>query len=137
MFKNKNEERKMKVLKALAVMAVVVILAGCASVKTAGKADFNGRKLTMGKGVKDIAHINGDNWGLYFLWFPLITGSTEPVGEIVFLKDTVKLDKVVDIVTAKSKELGAKEIVDLQSNLSSFGFLFKIKDVQVSGNAVK
>ena len=127
----------MKVLKVLAVMAAVVMLAGCASVKTAGKKDFNGRKLTMGKGVTDIAHVNGDNWGLYFLWFPLMTGSTDTVGEMVFFNDTVKLDKVVGIVTAKGKELGAKDVVDLQSNVSRFGLLFSFKNVQVSGNAVK
>ncbi len=133
----------MKILKAMAVMAVVVVLAGCASVQTASKADLNGRKLTMDNKAQDVAHINGNNWGFYFLKWGLISGSTENLGDMTFMKDTVRVDKVVDIVTNKSKSLGAKETVDLQSTCTSImlpfpiPFLFFIKEVQVSGNAVK
>jgi uncharacterized protein YceK len=129
--------RKMKFLKVFAVMAVVVVLAGCASINTAGKSDLNGQKLTLDKKAKNIVHINADNWGLYFLWFPLLTGSTVNIGNIAILKDNVQISKVVALVTAKGKELGATNVVDLKSSRGSSGFLFNFKQVQVSGNAVK
>ena len=59
------------------------------------------------------------------------------------MKDTVRVDKVVNIVTEKSKDMGGKEAVDMQSGCSSmmipipFPFLFYIKEVSVSANSVK
>ena len=133
----------MKILKALVVMAGVGMLAGCASIQTASVSDFNGQKLTIDKTKKDVAHVNGSNWGLYFLKWGLITGSTDTVGDVAFMKDTVRVDKVVNIVTEKSKDMGGKEAVDMQSGCSSmmipipFPFLFYIKEVSVSVNSVK
>jgi len=120
---------------------LAAIFSGCASVQVAHK--FNGQKID-GKGSQPVAHINGSNWGFYFLSVPLIAGSTDKVGEVEFLgKDTVKVAPVVDIVTAKSAKMGATSTLDLQSNTSSFmlpipfPFLFYINSVEVSGNAVK
>lgn len=115
----------------------MVLLAGCASVQTAEK--FNGQKIDL-NGTQEVAHINGGNWGIYCLWIPLFAGSTEKVGSIEFLgNDNVKVGPVVDLVTAKSKEMKATKTLDLVSSTSSMYIfpVFFLKEVQVSGNAVK
>ncbi len=131
----------MKKFMCVALCAVsAIILVGCASIQTATK--MNDQKIASTEA--NVAHINADNWGFYLLWIPLIAGSTDKVGTTEFLGgDTVKLEPVVDILTKKSKELGATKTLDLDSHISSmmlpfpFPFLFYIKEVQVSGNAVK
>ncbi len=123
-------------MKAFAVMAVVVALAGCSSINTANKTDLNGQKLTLTK-AQDIKHVHGSSWGLYFLIWPLLTGSTDHVGNIAVLQDTVKVDKVVSMVTAEGKRLGAKNMVDMKSSRGGAGFIFYINEVQVSANAIK
>ena len=133
----------MKVLKMMAVLAVVAFIAGCSSLQTASVADLNGRKLTLDPKINEVAHINGAMWGLYFLNFGLWTGSADKLGDSTFFKDTAKVDNTVNYVTARSQELGGKRVVDLQSVASTtmipfpFPFLFYIKSVQASGNAVK
>ena len=132
--------KKTMMVTAMAVIAMVV-LAGCASIQTAK--NFNGQKIDVDKS-QEVAHINADNWGFYFLWVPLIAGSTDNIGSAEFLgADTVKLDPVVVMLTKKSKTMGATRTVDLVSSVNSmmfplpFPFLFYIKEVQVSGNAVR
>ena len=141
--KHQGEKETMKKVMLSMVVAVVamIILAGCASIQTAQK--FNGEKIDLNNS-QEVAHINGDNWGFYFLWIPLIAGSTDKIGTTEFLgDDTVKVEPVVDMVTKKSKEMGATKTLDLVSSAQSmmlpfpFPFLFYIKEVQVSGNAVK
>lgn len=120
------------------VMAVMV--SGCASVSPATR--LNGQMLTPGD--KPVAHVNASTWGIYWLPIvPLVTGSTDKPGEMSFFKDTVTVESVVDMTTAKSKELGATKTTDLQSSTTSMlvfpvpPFLLWYKAVQVSGNAVK
>ncbi len=133
----------MKIFTMFAAAAVVAVLAGCASVETAGKLSLNGQKLTLSNQVQDVAHINGSNWGIYFLKWGLFSGSTEEIGSIAVLQDTVRLDKTVAMVTAKSKAIGGQRTVDMQSRVSSFmlplpiPFLFYFRQVEVSANSVK
>ncbi|MEM4248236.1 MAG: hypothetical protein QXH80_03130, partial [Candidatus Nanoarchaeia archaeon] len=124
-----------------AAVISMIILAGCASVQKATK--FNGQKIDEDKS-QEVAHINVDNWGLYFLWIPLAAGSTDSVGTTEWLgKDTVKVEPVVDVLTRESKNIGATKTLDIVSSTNSmmipfpFPFLFYLKEVQVSGNAVK
>ena len=120
-------------------IAVAVMITGCASIQTAGEKSLNGQKLvTSGTNV---AHINGSNWGLYLLSIPLLTGSTEKPGNMVFGQDTVNVKSVVKMVTNKSKELGAQTTADMVSSASSIWimptFVLFIRQVQVSGNGVR
>lgn len=131
-----------KMLFAFAATAAIVLVTGCAGVKTADTASMNGQELTVAK-TTPVAHINGQNCGFYLLSIPIFSGSTEKPGDMLFGKDTVKLENVVNMVTLKSKELGATHSVDMQSHVSSmmiplpFPFLFYLKEVEVSANAVK
>jgi len=132
----------MKKTMAVLVAGIAMLsLVGCASIQTAQK--FNSEKIDL-NGAQEVAHINGSTWGFYLLWIPLITGSTDDVGSISFLgPDYVKVEPVVDMVTRKSKEMGATKTLDLVSSTGGmmlpfpFPFLFYINEVQVSGNAVK
>jgi PBP1b-binding outer membrane lipoprotein LpoB len=128
-----------KMLTAAVAAVTIVVLAGCASVQTAGPEDLNTQKLTTTQGVTDVSHVHGLNWGFYLLSIPIFSGSTEKPGSMLFNKDTVNVHSVVNMVTKKSQELGATHTVDLQSGASSMWIfpVFFIKEVQVSGNAVK
>ncbi len=118
--------------------AVAAMFVGCASVQVADKAQFNDMEGDA------IAHVNSQNWGLYFLNVPMFTGSSNEIGSIsCFNEDSVNVGAATKVLTAKAKELGAKEVTDVQSQRSSimlpfpFPFLFYIKEVNVSGNAVR
>ncbi len=124
----------------LAVCVSITLLSGCASVQTSK--NLNGQKIDATG--SPIAHINANNSGYYLLWIPLIAGQTEAgaVGKIGFGKDTVNVSSMVDVVTRESNLRGATKTVDLTSHVSSMPmmpipFLFSIKSVEVSGNAVK
>ncbi len=129
--------------KKLAYMAAVTasasIITGCASVDVAK--EFNTQRVTVER-TTPVAHVNGSTWGLYCLNIPLITGSTKEVGQIAFGEDSVNIQSVVDIVTKKSKMLGATKTTDLTSSNGSTWipippFVFFLKATEVSGNAVK
>ena len=127
-----------KKLITLCLMASLFVVVGCASVQTAQK--LNDQKLTTGGDVS-IGNVNAENWGLYFLWIPLLSGDTEKMGSIAVMKDTVNTESVVSIATKKAKEMGATKSVDLNSSASSMmifpPFLIFYKAVQVSTNAIK
>lgn len=129
----------MKKIAFLAVCAVaIVVVTGCASMQTA--TTFNDQNIASTE--KNVAHINGDNWGVYLLWIPILTGDTAKPGSIAVMKDTVNVPSVVDMVTKKSKEHGGTKVLDLVSSKSSipvFWFIVPIvslKFVEVSGNSV-
>ncbi len=123
----------------LMVACVGLLLTGCASVNVVQ--DLNDQQLTT-TGEKPIAHLNGDIYGYYLfgLW-PIITGDPENPNGWALFRDTVTEKAAVDMVTKKSKELGATKTTDLVSWHDSTGLktLFTVWyfDVQVSGNAVK
>ena len=120
------------------VAAAAVVMTGCASVST-GR-DLNGQKLTMTE-AQDVAHVNVNNWGLYCLWIPLLSGSTDKPGDISFMKDTVNVNSVVELATREGKRMGGKRMVDLKSNNSSIWifptFVLFLRETQVSGNVIK
>ncbi len=131
--------KKMLLLSAVAVAAGLI--GGCSSVQTAGVDKLNGQKLSAS--ATDVAHISTHSAGLYFLWIPLLTGSTQDVGSIVFGEDSVNATALTKALTLKSKELGATKTVDIVSMKGStmligpIPFLFYWKTATVSGNAVK
>ena len=116
-----------------------LLLAGCASVHVVQS--LNDQKLTS-TGEDPVAHLNGDNFGYYlFGVVPLIAGDPADTNSFTLFKNTVTENAVVDMVTKKSKELGATKTTDLVSRTDSTGLqtLFTVwyRSVQVSGNAVK
>lgn len=132
-----------KIFVLMAACAAMVVAVGCASVQTASEKDMNGMKPTTVAADQAIAQVNADNFGFYLLSIPIFSGSTDKPGTMVFNQDTVKLSNVVNMATLKSKELGATKTVDTDSKISSMmiplpiPFLFYLKEVQVSTNAVR
>lgn len=132
-----------KLLAPVIITAIMLFTAGCASVQIAEKGQLNGQKLSSSAG-EPIAHINAQNWGFYFLKWPLATGSVEKPGTIAFLtEDSVNVPETVRLLTKTAKDLNATSTADIQSNRSSvmipipLPFLFYMHSTNVSGNAIK
>ena len=127
----------------MAACAAMVVATGCASVQTASEKDMTGMKLTTNPADQAIAQVNADNFGFYLLSIPIFSGSTEKPGTMLFNQDTVTLANVTQMATAKCKDLGATKAIDMDSKISSMmiplpiPFLFYLKEVQVSTNAIK
>ena len=129
----------MKNYRLLLLGVAGLLMAGCASVNVAR--NLNGQQLTT-SGDAPIAHLNGDIYGYYlFGVWPLVTGDPADPDGTAWFTNTVTEQAAVDMVTRKSKELGAAKITDLSSRTDSTGkqtlFLIWYSSVQVSGNAVK
>ena len=126
-----------KMMIALSMAVVAAMIGGCASVKVAD--DFGSQNISDSS--KNVAHVYGTNWGLYCLSIPLITGSVDKPGSIVFGQDTVNPKSVVKMVTKKSGDLGATKTLDLDTKGNSIWifplFVIFLNEYQVSGNAAK
>ena len=106
-----------KIMFLLSVAAVGLLFAGCASVEAVQNPNLNGENISLSG--TPVAHLNAQNWGIYLFSIPLLTGSTDAVGSIAVLQDTVNVDSMIPVITAKSKELKASQTLDLAS-LDSF-----------------
>lgn len=115
--------------------AAMAVMTGCSVVEKADPAAFNGQKVTTAG--TPVCHISACTTGLYFLWFPLITGSDTNPGFPTLLKDTVNPNCLSEMITSRSNEAGGKQVVDLVTRSSSSGFLFSIRTAHASGTAVK
>ena len=119
-------------------LALVLGTFGCASVDCGSS--FSGMELTA-DGAAPVAHVNGSCWGVYFLpMIPLLTGDTTNPGKAVtVVSDTVRVEPVVEMVTAEAKARGATKVIDLQSHRTGLYIppVFWFKACQASGNAVK
>lgn len=131
----------MKSLVSVIIIAITLLTVGCASVQIAEKDLLNGQKLSSGE---PIAHINAQNWGFYFLKWPLLTGSVEKPGSMAFFsEDSVNVPQTVRLLTKTAQDLKASSTTDIQSSRSSmmipipFPFLFYMQSTNVSGNANK
>ena len=120
--------------------ALGIIILGCSSIVTTSK--FHGQQLTE-TGAETVAHIHSDIWGIYFLGFqscPVITGSYKNPGSYHFFRDTVDTNTASQMVTEKSREMGATTVTDLDTDWDSswqtFTLIFWLKEAQASGNAV-
>lgn len=129
--------RKLSIFAASAV--AMSLFAGCASVNLQ-KAQNNGLSgEELNTSGTTVAHVHASNWGLYLFMIPLLTGSTEKPGEldIQVLKDTVTADNVVKMVTAQSKKMGGKKVLNMVSYHNANGWMFYFRDFQMSANIVK
>ena len=138
--KDKSPERKrVKMYKKLLTFGVAalaaVVFSGCSALQTADKNDFNGMDVTTSG--TPVAHISATTHGLYLLWIPLVTGSTSQIGMPALLEDTVNAATLTDMITGKAKEMGGERVIDLVTQSSSQGFLFKYCQATASGTVIK
>ena len=63
--------------------------------------------------------------------------ATDSVGSIAVFKDTVNVPSMMPILTSKSKQLGATKTLDLASQYQVSGLIFYVRQVNISGNAVR
>ena len=124
-----------KIALFLSVAAVALLFAGCASVEAVQNPNLNGQRVSLSG--TPVAHLNAQNWGIYLFTIPLLTGSTTSPGNIAVLEDTVNVESMIPMVTAKSRELKASRTLDLASQYSVGGFIFYTRSINVSANAVK
>ncbi len=129
------------------ILLVIVGLAGCASIEKAK--NFNGLYLTE-SGKTNVAHYNAQNWGIYLLSIPLITGDTEKEFSLsekgvtlssAFFKDTVNLDCVAAMLTKAAKDDGATMVTDMVSTRRTIWIapllVFFIRSNEISANGVR
>ena len=124
-----------KIALFLSVAAVALLFAGCASVEAVQNPNLNGQRVSLSG--TPVAHLNAQNWGIYLFTIPLLTGSITSPGNIAVLEDTVNVESMIPMVTAKSNELKASRTLDLASQYSVGGFIFYTRSINVSANAVK
>ncbi|MDR0932166.1 MAG: hypothetical protein LBM70_03995 [Victivallales bacterium] len=124
-----------KIALFLSVVAIGLLFAGCVNIEVTPKENLNGERISL-TGAP-IAHLNAQNWGIYLFSLPLFTGSTDSVGSISVLKDTVNVKSMIPVITAKSKELKASQTLDLASQYSVSGFIFFTRTIKLSANAVQ
>ena len=125
----------------LMLVAGLAFSTGCASVKMT--AELNDMDLSPGR--VNVAHVNGQASGLYFLSVPIFTGDTSDPESWVpaFMRDTATLREVGGMVTRQAKIEGATAVTDLTSSRSSLWLpifpvpLFFWQSVQISGNGVR
>ncbi len=124
------------------IAAAACMFSGCASVEVAKGDDLSNMKLAPSG--QTVSHINASNWGLYFLKWPMITGSVKSMGAVSFFdEDSVNIPKVTKVLTREAAKQGATEVLDVESTHTSqnipipFPFLFYMHSVDISGNAIK
>ena len=98
-------------------------------------ADFN-KQDVVSSGTA-VEHIAVATHGLYLLWIPLITGSTDNFGVPTLVTDTVSPQALTAAVTKQAKAAGARTTADLVTDVTSAGFIFYYRSGTASGTAVK
>ena len=124
----------------VAAIALTAGFSGCSTVRTTQT--FNGMGATTAPKVQAVAHINSQIYGAYlFNAFPIFSGSPNDTGKSAAFKDTVTLDNSMYLLTRAAREDGANRVIDIQSRYSStwvpFGLIFWVREIEVSGTAVK
>ena len=109
---------------------------GCSSLNVVK--DLHDQRFTSAE--QPVAHLSARVGGIYLFYFlPLVTGDSEKADGIRFFRNEPDVDRVVHMVTRKSKELGATHLTDLYSWLdsvwSAFSLIFWYRWTSVSANA--
>ena len=128
------------VFSLVAAIALTAGFTGCSTVRSTQT--FNGMGTTTTPKVQTIAHVNAQIYGAYlFNAFPFFSGSPNDTGKTAAFRDTVTLDNGMYLLTKSAREDGANRVIDVQSHYSSnwcpLGFIFWVREIQVSGTAVK
>ena len=119
----------------LAAFALVSAV-GCSSLTVVK--DLHDQRFTSKE--QPVAHLSARVGGIYlFYYLPLVTGDSEQADSIRFFRNEPDVDRVVHMVTKKSKELGATHLTDLyswsDSVWGSFSLIFWYRWTSVSVNA--
>jgi hypothetical protein len=123
---------------------ILTRLAACALLSTVGCSnltvvkDLHDQRFTSAE--RPLAHLSARVGGIYlFYYLPLVTGDSEQADGIRFFRNEPDVERVVRMVTRKSKELGATHLTDLyswsDSVWGSFSLIFWYRWTSVSANA--
>jgi hypothetical protein len=123
------------ILVGLAVLTLLSAV-GCSSLTVV--TELNNQRFTLDE--QPVAHLSARVGGIYlFYYIPLVTGDSEQTDRIRFFRHEPDVERVVHMVTRKSKELGATRLTDLyswsDSVWASFSLIFWYRWTSVSGNA--
>ena len=124
--------------KAFAGLLLLLFTSACASIQQTSH--LNGQKINEGQ--EPLAHIEGDIWGVYFLsFFPIVTGNPDGIDDYVWFKDTVNISNAVNLVSTRSRDLGAGGMANLHTSYDTSwrasSIRFWIKEAKASAPAVK
>jgi len=130
-------------LRALLSTAALIMLAGCATLTVVPAERLEGQRLTPA--AEPVAHIYAANWGVYlFKYLPLITGSLARPGVPswpAWFSDEVRVDLLVEKVSAESKQRGGAVLTDLRTHDRSYWLdwtlIFWLNEFEVSANSSK
>lgn len=130
-------------LRALLSTAALIMLAGCATLTVVPAERLEGQRLTPT--AEPVAHIYAANWGVYlFKYLPLITGSLSRPGVPswpAWFSDEVRVDLLVEKVSAESKQRGGAVLTDLRTRDRSYWLewtlILWLNEFEVSANSSK
>lgn len=123
------------ILRRLTVIALASTV-GCSSLTVV--TELHDQRFTLEE--RPVAHLSARVGGIYlFYYLPLVTGDSEQADSIRFFRNEPDIERVVHMVTKKSKELGATRLTDLyswsDSVWGSFSLIFWYRWTTVSANA--
>lgn len=123
------------ILRRLTVIALASTV-GCSSLTVVR--ELHDQRFTLEE--QPVAHLSARVGGIYlFYYLPLVTGDSEQADSIRFFRNEPDIERVVHMVTKKSKELGATHLTDLyswsDSVWGSFSLIFWYRWTTVSANA--
>ena len=130
-------------LRSLLSTAALIVLAGCATLAVVPAERLEGQRLTPT--AEPVAHIYAANWGVYlFKYLPLITGSLSRPGVPswpAWFSDEVRVDLLVEKVSAESKQRGGAVLTDLRTRDRSYWLewtlILWLNEFEVSANSSK
>ena len=123
------------------VSAALLMLGGCATLTVVPSERLAEQRLTPA--AEPVAHIYAANWGLYlFKYLPIITGSLARPGVPQWpslFSDEVQIDRLVEKVSAESKQRGGNVLTDLRTRDRSYWLdwtlIFWLNEFEVSANS--
>lgn len=120
-------------------LLILFLFTSCSSISEVS--NFRNQEVETVK-VKETSHVNAYIWGFYlFGFYPIVAGSAEYPGSVVFFKDTASPDAAVQMLTAKAKQNGADATTNISTETTATGafslWIVYLCDAQASGNAIK
>jgi hypothetical protein len=127
----------------LVASAVTFMLGGCATLTVVPAERLSEQRLTPA--AEPVAHIYAANWGWYlFKYVPIITGSLSRPGVPnwpALFSDEVRIDALVQKVSAESKRHGGTVLTDLRTRDRSYWapqtLIFWLNEFEVSANSLR
>jgi hypothetical protein len=119
----------------------LLMLGGCATLTVVPAERLEKQRLTPA--AEPVAHIYAANWGWYlFKYLPIITGSLSRPGVPnwpALFSDEVRIDALVQKVSAESKRQGGTVLTDLRTRDRSYwvpqSLIFWLNEFEVSANS--